>query len=94
MTDHDMRALALNLAHDSERFPDAVLKRAREYYAFLSGRDETKDRAGVTMATLPAVTSAVGSGASAMTSAEIKRAQDAQSYANVLNPYATTYDQT
>jgi hypothetical protein len=39
MTDHDMRALALNLAHSSERHAGDVLERAQKYYAFLSGHE-------------------------------------------------------
>ena len=39
MTDHDMRALALNLAHSSERHAGDVLERAQKYYGFLSGHE-------------------------------------------------------
>jgi hypothetical protein len=39
MTDHDMRRLALSLAHSDERSPADVLEWAQKYYAFLSGHE-------------------------------------------------------
>jgi hypothetical protein len=71
MTDHDMRALALNLANSDERQAGDVLDRAQKYYGFLSGRDEAK----------------VNRSASTLTSSEIQQARAAQYAANALNPY-------
>jgi hypothetical protein len=53
MTDHDMRALALNLAHSSERHAVDVLERAQKYYGFLSGHERVSRSTTTVTASAP-----------------------------------------
>ncbi len=82
MTDHDMRALALNLAHSEgggSVLPAAlIIEKAQAYYGFLSGRDEAKAIASANVANAlnPGSFTYVSERniASMMTSAEIQEA--------------------